>query len=142
MVNKLFSIRRVRTGIVFTSIAFMFVLLYFAFFKGDGSSIETRKKIALKNQNVINLKEITKNMNDPLNKNKAKEEIKKLIEEVVNEDNNEAPNDQNGNKNENENKNNLENDDDIEKSMNEDEENFKKVYEYVEEKQKEIIVAS
>jgi len=137
MVNKLFSIRRVRTGIVFTSIAFMFVLLYFAFFKGDGSSIETRKKIALKNQNVINLKEITKNMNDPLNKNKAKEEIKKLIEEVVNEDNNEAPNDQNGNKNENENKNNLENDDDIEKSMNEDEENFKKVYEYVEEKQKE-----
>jgi len=137
MVNKLFSIRRVRTSIVFTCIAIMFVLLYVAFFKDDGGNIETRKKIALKNQNVVNLKEITKNMNDPLNKSKNSEEINELIKEVVNEDGNESPDNQKDNQKENENENNkdnLENNSDID---NEDEENFKEIYDYVEEKQEE-----
>jgi len=59
----------------------MFIFLYLAFFK-DESKIEAKKKIALKNQNVINLKEITK-ATDPLSKNKGDEnEVEKIIDKV------------------------------------------------------------
>jgi len=75
MVKKYFSKRRLRTGAVFTGVGMIFILLYLIFFRDEGiaKGVEQTRKLALKNQNVINLKEITKSMNDPLRKDPSKD---------------------------------------------------------------------
>jgi len=86
----------------------MFIFLYLAFFK-DESKIEAKKKIALKNQNVINLKEITK-ATDPLSKNKSDENGVGKIIDKVNEKINEITETQNKNKS-------IENSNDVDNEM-------------------------
>jgi len=89
MVNKVFSKRRLRTGAVFTCVGMIFILIFLIFFKDEGAArgVERTRKLALKNQNVINLKELTKEINDPIRKNpskdfKLKEEKEENLEDI------------------------------------------------------------
>ncbi|ORX51817.1 hypothetical protein BCR36DRAFT_582854 [Piromyces finnis] len=74
MVNKLFSIRRLRTCLIFTGVGMIFVLLFLIFFKDEKitDNIERTRKLALKSQNVVNLKELTDSINEPLRTNPLK----------------------------------------------------------------------
>ncbi|OUM59971.1 glycosyltransferase family 10 protein [Piromyces sp. E2] len=106
MVKKVFSKRRLRIGAVFTGVGMIFVLLFLVFFKDGGVSkgVERTRKLSLKNQNVIDLKELSKGIKEPTRKKKLSN-TKDKGQYIINE-NEDSLNDQtNTNKKNKDNKN-------------------------------------